>query len=116
MQDDILIDKLLDSDQDAARYMVKAYGKLLWVVVGGVLGKIGTTQDIEECISDVYFQIWQNPRAFNQQKGTFKTFVMAASEMVNGSAADALGMEPKPRPSVNVSASMLANSTRSFFI
>jgi len=55
--------------------MMDAYSKLLWVVVGGILGNTGTTQDIEECISDVYVQIWKNPSAFNPQKGSLKTFL-----------------------------------------
>ena len=77
MQDDILIQKISDGEQDAFLYMIEAYSKLLWVVAGGILGTIGTTQDIEECISDVFVHVWKNPKAFNPQKGTFKTFLAA---------------------------------------
>ena len=55
--------------------MVETYGKLLWVVVGGILGTVGTPQDIEECISDVYVHVWKNPKAYNPQKGSLKTFL-----------------------------------------
>jgi len=55
--------------------MIDTYSKLLWVVVGGILSNIGTTQDIEECISDVYVRVWKNPGAFNPQKGSLKTFL-----------------------------------------
>jgi RNA polymerase sigma-70 factor (ECF subfamily) len=75
LQDDELIQKLLNGEQDAFSYMIDAYSKLLWVVVGGILNTVGTAQDIEECISDVYIQVWKNPNAFNQQKGSLKTFL-----------------------------------------
>ena len=75
MNDNELIQKLLEGNQDAFSYMIDTYSKLLWVVVGGILGNVGTTQDIEECISDVYIQIWKNPNTFNMQKGSLKTFL-----------------------------------------
>ena len=75
MNDNELIQELLKENQDAFSYMIATYSKLLWVVVGGILANVGTTQDIEECISDVYVQIWKNPSAYNRQKGSLKTFL-----------------------------------------
>ena len=75
MNDNELIQKLLEGNQDAFSYMIDTYSKLLWEVVGGILSKVGTTQDIEECISDVYVQIWKKPNAFNQQKASLKTYL-----------------------------------------
>jgi len=81
----MLIAKLIDEDQEAFVYMIRVYNKLLWAIVGSILGSVGTAQDIEECISDVYIQIWKNPMAFNRQKGSFKTFlaVIARSRALN---------------------------------
>ena len=75
MQDDALIQKISDGEQDAFLYMIETYSKLMWVVVGGILGTVGTPQDIEECISDVYVHVWKNPKTYNPQKGSFKTFL-----------------------------------------
>jgi len=75
LDDEILIQKLLDEEQEAFSYIIDNYSKLLWVVVGGILGKVGTPEDIEECISDVFVQIWRNPRAYSQQKGSIKTYL-----------------------------------------
>ena len=85
LKDDELIPKLLNREQDAYLYLMDAYNKLLWVIVGGILGKVGTVQDIEECISDVFIQLWKNPQAFNQQKGTLKSYlaVIAKSRALN---------------------------------
>ena len=75
MSDEELLQRITNGEQDAFTYMIDTYSKLLWVVAGGILGNIGTAQDIEECISDVYVQIWKDPQAFNPQKGSFKTFL-----------------------------------------
>ena len=75
MHDDALIQKISAGEQEAFVQMIETYGKLLWVVVGGILGSIGTPQDIEECISDVYVHVWRNPRAYDKQRGSFKTFL-----------------------------------------
>ena len=75
MEDDILIQKIIDGDQEAFSYMIDTYNKLLWVIVGGILSNIGTSQDIEECISDVFIEVWKKPKAFNKKKGTLKNFL-----------------------------------------
>jgi len=75
LNDEVLIQKLLNEEEDVFSYIIDTYSKLLWVVVGGILGKVGTPQDIEECISDTFVQVWRNPNAFNHQKGSFKTFL-----------------------------------------
>ena len=75
MQDDILIQKIIDGDKEAFAYIIATYNKLLWVIAGGILGSIGTTQDIEECISDVYIELWKKPKAFVRQKGALKNYL-----------------------------------------
>jgi RNA polymerase sigma-70 factor (ECF subfamily) len=74
--DDEKLMKLLRSREDEALiYIIERYSKLLWVVVCGVLNNIGTSEDIEECISDAYMTLWHSPKSFNPQKGSLKTFL-----------------------------------------
>jgi len=54
---------------------VEAYNKLLWVVAGGILNSVGTVEDIEECVSDTYVNLWRNSKAFDPQKGSLKTYL-----------------------------------------
>jgi len=74
-QDDILINKLICGDQDAFAFLIDTYSKLLWVIASGILSGAGTVQDIEECISDVFIELWKKPKAYNNQKGTLKNFL-----------------------------------------
>ena len=75
MQDDVIIKKIINGDQEAFAYIIDAYNKLLWVIVSGILSSIGSAQDIEECISDVYIELWKKPKAFIKQKGTLKNYL-----------------------------------------
>jgi len=80
MSDEALSIKLQSHDHEAFSYMIDSYSKLLWVVVGGILGGIGTPQDIEECISDVFIHLWKNPTAFDPDKGSLKTFLAVVAK------------------------------------
>jgi RNA polymerase sigma-70 factor (ECF subfamily) len=70
-----LIEMLHSGDSEAFYHVVETYNKLLWVIVGGVLNDVGTSEDIEECISDVYVSLWRKPKAYDPRKGSLKTFL-----------------------------------------
>ena len=75
MDEQRLMELIRTDDTEAFIHIMKSYDKLLWVIVGGILNNIGTKEDIEECISDVYVNLWKNPKAYNAQKGSLKTFL-----------------------------------------
>jgi len=77
MNDEKIMQILYSGDRDAFFQIMEAYNKLLWVIVAGVLKNVGSVEDIEECISDVYVKLWKNPQAFNPRRGTFKAFIAA---------------------------------------
>ena len=80
MDDEKLAEILRSGDKGAFFRIIEAYNKLLWVIVGGVLNGVGTSEDIEECISDVYVTLWRNPKAYNPGKGPLKTFIAVAAK------------------------------------
>ncbi|MCL2323678.1 MAG: sigma-70 family RNA polymerase sigma factor [Oscillospiraceae bacterium] len=75
MDEDTLAKGIYNKDEKTFEMLMNTYNKLLWVIVGAVLSKVGTEEDIEECISDVYLKLWENPKAFDPQKGSIKTFL-----------------------------------------
>jgi len=75
MNDEKIMQILQSGDKDAFFPIMEAYNKLLWVIVGSVLNNVGTVEDIEECISDVYVKIWKNPEAYTPRRGSFKSFI-----------------------------------------
>jgi len=85
LEDHILLKRLLKREPDALEYIMERYQKLLWVIIEGILGKVGAAEDIEECLSDVFIRLWNKPNAFNPKKGSLKVFVcvMARSAALN---------------------------------
>ena len=80
MTEDKLVEIVRSGDRDGYFNIVEKYNKLLWVIVGGVIGVVGTAEDIEECVSDVYISLWRNPKAFDPHKGSLKTFLSAIAK------------------------------------
>jgi RNA polymerase sigma-70 factor (ECF subfamily) len=80
LDEEKLTEILRSGDRESFFLIMEAYNKLLWVIVGGVLNGVGTSEDIEECISDVYVSLWRNPRAYDPRKGSLKTFIAVAAK------------------------------------
>ena len=75
MNEDALVQGIYNREEKTFETLMNTYNKLLWVVASEILANVGTSEDIEECISDVYLKLWENPKAFNSQKGSIKTFL-----------------------------------------
>jgi len=75
LDEEKLLEMIHSKNDEALIYIIDKYSKLLWVVVGGVLNNVGTSEDIEECISDTYMNFWQKPKAYNPQKGSLRAFL-----------------------------------------
>lgn len=76
MTDEEIAKRLLKKDMDVFDYIMEHYNKLLWVVVGNILGKVGSAEDIEDCISDVYIKLLENPKIYDHKKGSLKSFLV----------------------------------------
>lgn len=76
MTDEEISKKLQRKDMEIFDYIMENYNKLLWVVVGNILEKVGSAEDIEDCISDVYVKLLENPKIYNHKKGSLKSFLV----------------------------------------
>jgi RNA polymerase sigma-70 factor (ECF subfamily) len=77
--------RLLSKDEKTLGLLTEKYQKLLWLIAENTLMGVGSPEDIEECVSDVYTRLWKNPRAFDPDRGTIKTHLspMAKSMALN---------------------------------
>lgn len=76
MKDEEIAKRLRQKDSDIFDYIMEHYNKLLWVVVGNILEKVGSSEDIEDCISDVYIKLLENPKIYDYKKGSLKSFLV----------------------------------------
>ena len=76
MTDEEISIKLLKKDLNVFDYIMDNYNKLLWLVIGNILGKAGTPEDVEDCISDVYIKLLENPKLYDYKKGSLKSFLV----------------------------------------
>ncbi|MCL2353305.1 MAG: sigma-70 family RNA polymerase sigma factor [Defluviitaleaceae bacterium] len=80
MTDEELLKKLIKGEDDTLSHIIDDYSKLLWMVVSSILNNSATREDIEECISDVFVQLWKNPKAFDPTKGSLKNFLVVIAK------------------------------------
>ncbi|MCL2249708.1 MAG: sigma-70 family RNA polymerase sigma factor [Oscillospiraceae bacterium] len=75
MGDEKLVTQLNRDNPESFYAIMEKYNKLLWIVAGSVLGNVGTYEDIEDCVSDVYLELWKKPELFDPEKGSIKSFL-----------------------------------------
>ena len=75
VQDREIIEKLKNGDGQAISDIMARYERLLWKIVIAVLGKSGSVEDAEECVADVFIELWKEPERFDPEKGSLKTWL-----------------------------------------
>jgi RNA polymerase sigma-70 factor (ECF subfamily) len=63
-------------DESAYRELFQEYAKLLWAIAGGILSVCdGSAQEIEECVSDVFIELWNRPEKYDPTRGSLKSYL-----------------------------------------
>ena len=76
MTDEEIAKRILDKDMTVFEYIMAHYNKLLWLVIGNILEKVGTAEDVEDCISEVYLKLLANPKLYDYRKGSLKSLLV----------------------------------------
>ena len=75
MNDIAVIDRIKKRDELTINEVITKYSKLLWSIVAAVLKNVGTEQDVEECVADVFISFWQRPGQFDPTRGRLKSWL-----------------------------------------
>ncbi len=77
MTDEEYLVGLLNHDEAVLDDLMTQYSKLMWLVASKYLNtsNIGSREDIEELISDVFIRLWENPKGFDPSRGSIKTYL-----------------------------------------
>lgn len=85
LNDEKIIKAIRDGDETAINYVINKYSKLMWSISGSVLKNAASIQDIEECVADVFVYLWENPGAYDTQRGKLKSWlsIVARSKAID---------------------------------
>ena len=75
MNDEKLHAALRAGDERAINEVIDQYSRLLWRVAWSVLDRIGSTQDVEECVADAFVYLWEHPDKYDPRRGKLKTWL-----------------------------------------
>ncbi|WP_455957960.1 sigma-70 family RNA polymerase sigma factor [Anaerotignum lactatifermentans] len=75
MQEKNIIDAIKAGDEQAMQKIICRYSRLLWSIVGAVLSQVGTTEDMEECVPDVFIDLWEHPQKYDESRGSLKAWL-----------------------------------------
>ena len=75
MNDITAIAGIRKRDERIINEVITKYSKLLWPIASAVLKNVGTEQDVEECVADVFIDLWENPNKYDSERGTLKTWL-----------------------------------------
>lgn len=66
------MDDIKAGDEQAMQKVICRYSRLLWSIVGAVLSQVGTAEDMEECVADVFIDLWEHPQKYEESRGSLK--------------------------------------------
>ena len=68
--------ELLDKSPDHAyEQLIDCYGNYVYAIVISKLGRVGTREDAEDCVSDVFVDIFKNRHRYSADSGSLKSFI-----------------------------------------
>lgn len=75
MTDTTIICGIAEKNETIMNEVITKYSKLLWPIVSAVLKNIGSEEDVEECVADVFIDLWTNPGKYDPEKGSLKSWL-----------------------------------------
>ena len=65
---------LQSRDQQALEFVIDTYGDGVYRLVARICGQC-SRQDLEECVSDVFMDVWNKIGKFDESRGTLRTWI-----------------------------------------
>ena len=75
-QDELLLERVRARDQKAMTDLFDRYGSMVFSVALRVLKDTGQAEDV---MQDVFFQVWENPRAFVPSRGSLGAWLLVVA-------------------------------------
>ncbi len=73
--DEAIASGLCRRDPKILEQIIARYSRELFYFIRMILGQVGTIQDVEECVNDLFISIWQDHETFDTRRGSFRTWI-----------------------------------------
>lgn len=85
MRDEKILSAVKNRDEKVMSGIIEKYSKLLWKIVSSILINAGSVEDIEECVADVFIDLWLNPDKYNPEKSKLSSYlsIMARTNAID---------------------------------
>src|SRR6266699_493864 len=80
--DDDLAQRLHERDPEALETLISRYSREIFYFIRIVLDGVGVTQDIEECVNDLFVAVWQEIDTFDASRGTLRTWLTMRAKYI----------------------------------
>ncbi|MDO4168203.1 MAG: sigma-70 family RNA polymerase sigma factor [Eubacteriales bacterium] len=80
MTEEALLEALRERPKDGIRMLTEAYGGLIYALTWRRLQGRLSKEDIEECVSDIFFELYQCRDRIDLEKGSLKAFLLVIAE------------------------------------
>lgn len=82
MEEDEILARLLKSDQLALNVLMDAYITAVYTLCSSILSGTGTSEDVEECTSDVFYKAWKSVDKYDAHRANLRTWVLMIAKYV----------------------------------
>lgn len=80
IQEETILALLIDKPAEGIRILTAQYGGLVYSITWRRLQGCLRKEDIEECVSDVFFELYRCRDKIDLSKGSLKTFLLTIAE------------------------------------
>ena len=71
-----LISEIKKRNLNAYGFLIKEYTKPVYYLTYNILNIGNSKEDIEECVADVFLEVWQKINEFDSERSNFKTWIL----------------------------------------
>ena len=79
MNDQALLLLMKAEPENGVEQFMEQYAGLLYSIVAGRAGSVASEEDIEECVSDIIFEIYQKQDMIDLERGSLRAWISAVA-------------------------------------
>jgi RNA polymerase sigma-70 factor (ECF subfamily) len=80
--DEDLAERLHRHEPEALETLIFRYSREVFYFIRLVLDGVGVTQDVEECVNDLFVTVWQEIDSFDPARGTLRTWLTMRAKYI----------------------------------